>query len=239
MAIRIAIVEDEDYQAQTLQRYLERFSSENRVDFTIRRFAEAVSLLDNYSPDYDLIYMDIRIPYMNGMDAAHRLRALDQDVLLVFVTTLTQYAIQGYEVEALDYIVKPINYYDFALKLTRALKKLPQEAAEGMLLVGSENGTIRINPRSVRYVEVTWHQVVYHTLNGDVQQYGSLSQVEKELDATQFVRCNSCFLVNMQYVRGIKGYTLQLDDGELKISQPKKKRFMEAWEAWLKSNGKA
>lgn len=239
MAIRIAIVEDEDYQAQTLQRYLERFSSENRVDFTIRRFAEAVSLLDNYSPDYDLIYMDIRMPYMNGMDAAHRLRALDQDVLLVFVTTLTQYAIQGYEVEALDYIVKPINYYDFALKLTRALKKLPQEAAEGMLLVGSENGTIRINPRSVRYVEVTGHQVVYHTLNGDVQQYGSLSQVEKELDATQFVRCNSCFLVNMQYVRGIKGYTLQLDDDELKISQPKKKRFMEAWEAWLKSNGKA
>lgn len=239
MAIRIAIVEDEDYQAQTLQRYLERFSSENRVDFTIRRFAEAVSLLDNYSLDYDLIYMDIRMPYMNGMDAAHRLRALDQDVLLVFVTTLTQYAIQGYEVEALDYIVKPINYYDFALKLTRALKKLPQEAAEGMLLVGSENGTIRINPRSVRYVEVTGHQVVYHTLNGDVQQYGSLSQVEKELDATQFVRCNSCFLVNMQYVRGIKGYTLQLDDGELKISQPKKKRFMEAWEAWLKSNGKA
>lgn len=239
MAIRIAIVEDEDYQAQTLQRYLERFSSENRVDFTIRRFAEAVSLLDNYSPDYDLIYMDIRMPYMNGMDAAHRLRALDQDVLLVFVTALTQYAIQGYEVEALDYIVKPINYYDFALKLTRALKKLPQEAAEGMLLVGSENGTIRINPRSVRYVEVTGHQVVYHTLNGDVQQYGSSSQVEKELDATQFVRCNSCFLVNMQYVRGIKGYTLQLDDGELKISQPKKKRFMEAWEAWLKSNGKA
>lgn len=239
MAIRIAIVEDEDYQAQTLQRYLERFSSENRVDFTIRRFAEAVSLLDNYSPDYDLIYMDIRMPYMNGMDAAHRLRALDQDVLLVFVTTLTQYAIQGYEVEALDYIVKPINYYDFALKLTRALKQLPQEAAEGMLLVGSENGTIRINPRSVRYVEVTGHQVVYHTLNGDVQQYGSLSQVEKELDATQFVRCNSCFLVNMQYVRGIKGYTLQLDDDELKISQPKKKRFMEAWEAWPKSNGKA
>lgn len=72
-----------------------------------------------------------------------------------------------------------------------------------------------------------------------MQQYGSLSQVEKELDATQFVRCNSCFLVNMQYVRGIKGYTLQLDDDELKISQPKKKRFMEAWEAWLKSNGKA
>lgn len=239
MAIRIAIVEDEDYQAQMLERYLQRFSDENRVDFTIKRFAEAVSLLDDYSPDYDLIYMDIRMPYMNGMDAAHRLRALDQEVLLVFVTTLTQYAIQGYEVEALDYIVKPINYYDFALKLTRALKKLPQEAAEGMLLVSSENGTVRINPRSVRYVEVTGHQVVYHTLNGDVQQYGSLSQVEKTLDAAQFGRCNSCFLVNMQYVRSVKGYTLQLDDGELKISQPKKKRFMETWKIWLKNNGKA
>lgn len=239
MAIRIAIVEDEEYQAQMLQRYLERFSRENHVTFSVRRFSEAVSLLDHYSPDYDLIYMDIRMPYINGMDAAYRLRALDQDVLLVFVTTLTQYAIQGYEVDALDYIVKPINYYDFALKLTRALKKLPQEAAEGMLLVGSENGTIRINPRSVRYVEVRGHQVIYHTLNGDVQQYSSLSQVEKQLDATQFVRCNSCFLVNLQYARAVKGYTLQLDEGELKISQPKKKRFMEVWETWLRSNGKA
>ena len=233
MAVRIAIVEDDELQAQTLERYLERFSSENDVQFRVRRFGEAVSLLDDYSPDYDLIYMDIRMPYMNGMDAAHRLRALDQDVLLVFVTTLTQYAIAGYEVGALDYIVKPINYYDFALKLTRALKKLPQEATPGMLLVNSENGTVRLSPRNVRYIEVSGHQVIYHTLDGDVLQYGSLSNVEKQLDPVQFVRCNSCFLVNMMYVRGVKGYTLTMDDGELKISQPKKKRFMQAWDAWL------
>ena len=236
---RIALVEDEKVNADRFISIANEYSRTENVELRIQWYTNALTFLEEYNSQFDIVFLDIRMPVMDGMEAARELRRKDKTVMLVFLTALAQYAIQGYEVDALDYIVKPINYYDFALKLTRALKKLPQEAAEGMLLVGSENGTIRINPRSVRYVEVRGHQVIYHTLNGAVQQYSSLSQVEKQLDATQFVRCNSCFLVNLQYARGVKGYTLQLDEGELKISQPKKKRFMEVWETWLRSNGKA
>lgn len=229
MAIRIAIVEDDQIASKTLTDYLNRYAEENPAQFRIRTFGDAVSLLDNYTAEYDIIFMDIRMPYINGMDAARKLRVLDQKVILIFTTSLTQYAIEGYEVDALSYIIKPIKYYDFALKLSRAIAKVPS-VNNAKFEIRTKTRTIRLDPRDIRYVESNGHHLTYHTFSGEYTQYGSLSKLEETLSEFNFARCNSCYLVNLQYVREIKGYTVILDNCELKISQPRKKAFVRALE---------
>ncbi len=227
MPISVAIVEDDPKASDTLRSHLERYGKENGIHFRIQVFQNAVLLLDHYTANYDIIYMDIQMPMMNGMDASRCLRDLDPTVALIFVTSLTQYAIQGYEVNALDYVVKPFNYYDFALKMTRALKRIPQHEGED-IMVSMKAGTVRLSLDNIKYVEVQGHHVIYHTMHGDYTQYSTITKVEQQLSPHHFVRCNSCYLVNLQYVKEIQGMMAYVGDEALKISQPKKKAFCQA-----------
>jgi len=226
MTVHIAIIEDEDAPRDALLAYLKRFEGENDVTFSVDTFRSPIMLLENYKPKYDIIFMDIQMPDMNGMEAARRLRTVDQQVILIFVTNLTQYAIAGYEVSAMDYILKPVQYYSFAMKLTKAIWRLGGQSDDS-INVTTDTGSARIRLKDIFYVEVRGHMLTYHTHEGNYYGFGSLASQEEKLREKGFVRCNSCYLVNLEYVQGVKGYTLTLKNGtELKISQPKKKSFL-------------
>ena len=228
MVVHVAIVEDEQVHQDTLKAFLKRYQEENNVSFHIDLFGSPILLLENYKSVYDLIFMDIQMPGMNGMDAARRLRAMDQKVLLVFVTNLAQYAIEGYEVAAMDYILKPLQYFSFAMKLTKALWRIDADEGNAIKVV-NKNGSVRIQLRDLLFIEISGHNITYHTHGGDVYGTGTLSELEEKLQGKHFVRCNSCYLVNLKYIEHVKGYQLQLKDGtELQISQPRKKSLMQA-----------
>ena len=129
--IRIALIEDESEAKDLFMTNLDRYSKEHGVEFTVAHFCNAMTFLESYKPVYDIVFMDIKMPDMNGLDAAHRLRQLDPSVILIFLTNLSQYAVRGYEVNALDFIVKPISYYVLVLKLERALHRLENEGGGG------------------------------------------------------------------------------------------------------------
>lgn len=224
--VRIAIVEDELKYSCALEDYINRYSNEKNLLTKIKVYSNAVALLENYTAEYDIIFMDIRMPYMNGMDAAYKLRELDKKVLLVFVSGLTQYAIKGYEVEALDYLVKPISYYDFSLKMSRAIQKLPQNV-NSEIIISTINGIAKLSPNDIRFLETDGHHVIYHTAKEDFIQYATLSSAEKKLRSFDFARCNNCYLVNLQFVQRIKGYFVTVDGKDLQISQPRKKAFVQ------------
>ena len=162
MTVHVAIVEDEQVHQDTLKKYLEQYERENGVAFQIDVFSNPILLLENYRPVYDIIFMDIQMPDINGMDTARRLRGMDRNVLLIIVTSLAQYAIEGYEVAAMDYILKPVQYFSFAMKLTRAIWRLDADAGES-LRVANSNGSSRIRLRDILYIEITGHTITYHT----------------------------------------------------------------------------
>ena len=196
-------------------------------------YNNAIDFLREYTSDYDIVFFDVKMPYMNGMTAAHKLREMDKQVVILFITSLTQYAIEGYAVDAVDYVVKPVSYENFALKLARAIKRSNEKDGD-FIIIKEKNGTVRLNVHTIRYVESDGHHCVYHCGKSEYSRYSSLKQAAKELSAYPFAYCNSCYLVNLSYVKQIVGDEAAVDGENLQISQSKKKNFTLAWKEFCK-----
>ena len=228
---RIAVIDDDARIRERLTAYLNQYASEHGEYFQVTAFSFPGLFLTNYKPDYDLVLMDIDMPGMNGLDAARRLRELDERVVLLFITNLAQYAIKGYEVAATDFLVKPVSYRTFEQKLTRALRYVP-ESSRPNLLIKTEDGTVTVELDDILYIEVQGHYVFYHTLKETYRVRGSLKQTVEEISDDQFFVCDKCCIVNLACVEAVKGNAVVVAGEEVNVSRPKKKALMDALAAY-------
>ena len=225
--IRIAIVEDEVRERAHLRDCLAYMAEKERLEFDIVEFGSGEAFLGGYQPVYDIVLMDIELPGINGMETAKALRRLDSFVLLVFVTNMVQYAVSGYEVDALNYILKPVNRFDFALKMNKAISRTAKRTEESVQIRAGKD-LYMLPVAAIRYLEVDGHYIVYHTTEGDYSEYITLKEAEKKLNKPYFVRCNRCYLVNLKYVSAVRDDVVQVGRDELLISRPQKKAFLNA-----------
>ena len=224
---KIAVVEDVGKDADTLRAYIERFSEDRGVRTSVRVFSNAVDFLDKYSSDFDIVFMDIEMPMLSGMDG---------EVVLIFVTNLAQYAVEGYEVNAFDFIVKPVNYHSFSMKFERALDRLGRSS--GVIVRIKTREKLACVPSSeIKYIEVYDHDLVYHTVKGDMTATGTLSDVESKLEGAGFFRLSRYSLVNLSFVRAVRSTYVDVDGAEVQISGARRKELMAALAGWTDGMG--
>lgn len=230
--IRIAVVEDEKTYQDKLKEYIKRFEGECGQSFQITFFKDGLDIVDDYKPIWDIILMDIKMKHMDGMETAEKIRRYDPAVLIIFITTMAQYAIKGYEVDALDFVLKPITYSQFSQKMQKALAML-KKGEDKFLLLPQEDRKERVSTNEILFIEVRNHYL--HVVTGRttyVMRY-SMQEIEKELQDYHFVRCNNSYLVNLKNVTGVQKDSVLVGTHELPISRPKKKLFLKALSDYL------
>lgn len=225
--MKIIVLEDEKAVADKLCDYIGRYCSESNVPVEVQVFPDAFELLENYHADADILFMDIQLPVMNGMEAAKKIRGKDDKVLIVFVTNLAQYAVEGYEVNAFDFILKPLEYEGFRMRFGRVLKELEHRSPDSFININSKSGFRRISFSDLLYVEVINHDLIFHCREeGEVQTRGTMKRLAEELKDEYFVQCSNCYLVNLAHVKQADRMVVLSDGTELAISAMPAKTFL-------------
>lgn len=231
--ISVAIVEDEDKWADRLAEYLTRFAEEYGEKFNVHRFTDGYAIVDGYQGGYDIILMDIEMGLMNGMEAAEEIRGKDEQVEIIFVTNMAQYAIRGYRVRALDYILKPIVYIPFAETIKRAVHSV-MNRKDSFISVNTRNGMEKVNVKDILWIESHGHRLTFHLSGRDLDSTAySMKEMESRLAGAGFSRCSSGALANLYHVDGIKGGCVEIAGALVPVSRGRKNEFMEDLVSYL------
>ena len=226
--ISVAIVEDDDRFASTIKEYLDRYAKESGTAFQATRFTDGSAIADGYKGGFDIILMDIEMGLMNGMEAAEEIRKTDEEVTIIFITNMAQYAIKGYAVRAMDYVLKPVSYPAFSESIKKAVSRI-NNRQEQYLTVNYKDGMIKLAVSDITFVESQGHRLSFHTAT-DVYETTTctLKEIEEKLQPSGFMRASSGILVNLNKVTGTKNGYIQIGGTFLPISRGKKNEFMAA-----------
>ncbi len=230
--IRVAIVEDDAAARAALQEYLKRYEKETGTAVSVSAFSDAVAFLDGYRPVYDAVFFDVELPYLLGTDAAKRLRILDPLALIVFVTNMAQYAIRGYEVDAVDYLLKPVAYPRFRVLMNKLCRRL-RFLAGSEIGIRTPDGLVRIHDRDLLYVSAEDHLLLYHTAERVYESWDTLKSAEALLPRERFFRIHKSVIVNLLYITIADGDTVRIGDTVFSVSRSRKKDFFAALQAAL------
>ena len=225
--IRIALVEDDPTYREQMRGYLERYGKESGEKLSVTEFTDGDEIALNYKAGFDIILMDIEMKFMDGMTAAEEISKVDPEVVIIFITNMAQYAIRGYAVDALDYVLKPVSYFAFSQRLERAIGRMKRRARRYMT-IAIRGGARKLDISRILYVESQGHNLVFVTDGEEHTTTGTIREVEEKLESFGFFRCNKGCLVNLEHVDGVRDGCAIVGGHALPISRGRKNEFLAA-----------
>jgi len=232
--LNIAIVEDNKQAQDILVSHIENCAKKLDIVVNIFLFNDGLEFVDKFDNLYDIIYFDVEMKYMDGMTAAQKIRSKDSEVLIVFVTNHAQVAIQGYSVEATDFLLKPLAYFTFEEHFKKIIKKITSRNKDESSIVLRVSGTIkRINQNVIKYVQSQGHYIDFVTLDNEYTIIDTMKNTETRLDNQIFFRCSNSYIVNFNYIDKVDKNTIYIDGEMIQISRSKKKEFIERFTDFL------
>lgn len=210
--IRIAICEDEKEQQELLEGYINQAFKSLSLQYKLDIFSSGEELLESYSKDFDMVLLDIQLGEINGMNTARKIRLLDNKVEIIFITSLIEYALEGYEVRAYRYLVKPVKYEKLKDNIINCIKEV--EIKNKYIIVKEQGNQIKLDINEITYIEVQKENITIHTLTKTYKTKGTMSNFENDIDCSRFFRCHKSFLVNLDHVKSIKQYVAILETSE-------------------------
>lgn len=226
--IKIAYVDDCKKDREIVSKFLKEFSSTSSEEISFVLSDDSLKFFEKFQGDYDILLLDIEMPILNGMELAKRIRKTGSTCVIIFITNMTQFAIKGYEVDAIGYVLKPLRYQVFKEVLKKAVEKtIAFRNKDSSMVISSRNGVDVVRASEVKYVEVRMHDLIYHTIRGNFVTHKTLKEIEKQLEDKDFVKCSHSYLINLKYVDGIEKNDVLIDDEKIAISRARKKVFID------------
>ena len=226
---KIAICDDEFDVRNEIECYLQDISKKLTTSFIIDIYCSAEEMLEKLSSDTDILLLDIKMNGLSGIDAARKIRKTNNKVYIIFITTMTQYALEGYEVHAFGFLKKPISYEPLERYIFEAVKRLSLHN-DDPIIIQDKSGILTIDLKEIIYIEAYQHTIYIITINGTKNISTSLSELEKILKNKGFFRTHKSYLINMRHIKEITGGSLTMSNGKnVLLSKYRKKEFMESF----------
>lgn len=244
MRYKVAVVDDEPEVLQRICGLLKKYETVCGEDliFDADTYSCGDELLKNEYGSYEIIFLDINMPGSNGLRVAKMIRERNRSAIIIFCTHYAQYAINGYEVNALGYILKPINEASFNKNIERMLDVLKTSQSRS-IRIKTVHGVELVTVSDVVYLEIQIHNLFYFVINqqGGITDYrtrGSMQEMVESLGELGFARCSACYLVNLRHVIAVINGEIKLRGGiTLPISRKFLRGFSDSFAKFLGKNG--
>lgn len=227
----VSIIDSSEKDVSLLHGILEDYFGRSGTTYVDQVYRSGLEFIQT-AANCDIVFIETQLEKLDGFETASIMRKLGSQAQLIFLAGSSELAIRGYEVDALDYLLKPVSYAAVSFALDKALRRLEKSESSAIALK-LQNGMATIPSNDITYVEVFDHNLVYHTLGGEYNVRGKLSKVYELLDHDRFILCNRSFLVNLRYVTGIWSDHVTVGNVKITVSKSHRKEIASRFAAFL------